>query len=348
MTWMADSNSFDNIDETAGTILFTSHGESLFDASKDVMFFEFQKNNSMFSLTRNKNLDLVFVHWNTKTGIREAKISMKDFNPATELLIGITWSEKENRLDVGEVGTQNAKCVVATQKGGTVRKGVNGALYQIGDTGVVIPTFQVREGGKDVLLPMAKEVWDFTITKVNVLINGCKLGDFLFQSILVQQCVVMLVTGFEVYTKNRFIEMEKEGKKPNLEALLNEFAKKDETRKEIEDYAKQPGKNIFAALVELRGRGLINFQEWDKCKAAYNKSYHIKFGEIPELRPEIIPRIQKYATWRHKIIHSKKDMTVLNADNVPPEQPTFATKEFIESARDDFIEFIEKLHKMTI
>lgn len=337
----------DSIDETSGSFAFTSHGESLFDETKNIKFFDFQKNNSAFNLTRNKDLDLAFLHWNTKTGIREAKINLKGFDIASQLLIAISWSEKENMLHVGEVGTKNAKSVAAIQKRGTVRKGENGALYQVGDAGIIIPTFQIREGGKDVLLPTAKEVWDFTLTKVNVLINGCKLGDFLFQSILVQQCLVMLVTGFEVYTKTRFIEMEKEGKKPNLEALLNEFAKK-ETRKEVEDYAKYPGKSIFLALLELRGRGLINFQDWDRCKAAYNKAYQIKFGEIPDLKPDIIPRIQKYAGWRHKIIHSRKDMTVLNADNIPQEESIFATKEFIESARNDFIEFIEKLHKQTL
>jgi len=40
-------------------------------------------------------------------------------------------------------------------------------------------------------------------------------------------------------------------------------------------------------------------------------------------------------------------MTVLNFDKVPPEEPIFANKEFIEQARDDFIEFMEKLHRET-
>ena len=37
-------------------------------------------------------------------------------------------------------------------------------------------------------------------------------------------------------------------------------------------------------------------------------------------------------------------MAILNMEEVPPKEPIFATKEFIERARNEFIEFIEKLH----
>ena len=187
-----------------------------------------------------------------------------------------------------------------------------------------------------------------SVTKVNILIDGCKLKDFFFESTLVQQCLVMLVTGFEVYARTRFVEMEKEGRKPNIEGIIEEFAKKESVKEEIEDYAKSMGKSLLESMLEVRkGKGVINFQNWKDCKAAYNKAYGIKFGEIPNLTGGILENIPKYIDLRHKIIHSKYDMTVLNFDRVPPEEPIFANMVFIEQARDDFIEFMEKLHRET-
>lgn len=96
-----------------------------------------------------------------------------------------------------------------------------------------------------------------------------------------------------------------------------------------------------------KGKGLINFQNWEDCKKAYKNAYAIKFGEILNLKNDTLENIQRYINLRHKIIHSKKDMTMLNFDRVPPEKPIFINMAFIEQARNDFIEFIEKLHKKT-
>lgn len=340
---------FDKIDENEGTLEFRIAKGNLMDTSlENVLFFDIQVLESRFALHRDKNFDLVFTHWNTKTGIQVAKVNIREFNADKGLFIALTWSEKENYLYVGEEGGLNLKSSKAEQRGGEIRIGKNGALYQIGDEDIEVGWYRVREAGRDVLEPSAKEIWDFTVTKVNILIEGCKLKDFLFESTLVQQCLIMLVTGFEVYTRTRFVEMEKEGKKPNIEALMREFARKKFVKDEIEKYAKSMGKSLLESMLEVRKRkGLINFQNWEDCKTAYKKAYGIKVGEIPNLKAGILKSIQKYIALRHKIIHSKYDMTVLNFDKVPPEEPIFANKEFIEQARDDFIEFMEKLHRET-
>jgi hypothetical protein len=58
----------------------------------------------------------------------------------------------------------------------------------------------VKVGREVVLEPTAKEIFDFQIKKMGILIENCKKGDFLFESTLVQQIIVMLVTAFEMYT----------------------------------------------------------------------------------------------------------------------------------------------------
>ena len=249
---------------------------------------------------------------------------------------------------VGEEGGSNLKFSKAEQKGGKIRIGENGALYQIGDQGLEVGWYRIRKNGEDVLKPTAKEIWDWTITRVNILIEGSKLKDFLFESTLVQQCLVMLVTGFEIYTKERFIEMAKEGKTPDIEALMKEFINREPMKEEIEHHAIITGKSFLESMLEVRGgKGVINFQNWEDCKAAYSKGYGIKFGDIPDLRSVVLAHIRDVIELRHKIIHSGNDMTILNWDRVPPEEPIFAKKEFIEQARDAFVEFVEKLHNLT-
>jgi len=340
---------FDKIDEKEGTLEFRITKGNLMDTSlENVLFFDIQVGESRFALHRDKNLELVFTHWNIKAGIRVAKVNIRGLNADKGLFIALTWSEKESYLYVGEEGGLNLKSSKAKQKGGEIRMGKDGALYQIGDEGIEVGWYRVREAGHDVLEPTAKEIWDFTVTKVNILIEGCKLKDFLFESTLVQQCLVMLVTGFEVYARTRFVEMEKEGRKPNIEGIIKEFAKKESVKEEIEDYAKSMGKSLLESMLEVRkGKGVINFQNWEDCKTAYNKAYGIKFAKILNLKGGILENIQKYIALRHKIIHSKYDMTVLNFDRVPPEEPIFANMVFIEQTRDDFIEFMEKLHRET-
>ena len=41
-------------------------------------------------------------------------------------------------------------------------------------------------------------------------------------------------------------------------------------------------------------------------------------------------------------------MTILNFDRCPKENPIFANKELLEKIRDDFIEFVDKLHEVSI
>ncbi|HKI06937.1 MAG TPA: HEPN domain-containing protein [Nitrososphaeraceae archaeon] len=225
----------------------------------------------------------------------------------------------------------------------------------MGDIGIEVADYRIVQDGKDILLPLAKEVWDSTIINVNVLINGCKQirdnqtsESSLFENTLVQQCLVMLVTGLEVYTKNRFLEMEKNGRIPNTEALVKEFASSESVRRELDGYSHSHKVTTLQSLIRLRNNGLINFQDWEKCKRAFNKGYNIKFAEIKDLNPTILENIKKYCQWRHKIIHSKKYMGMLNMEEVPPKEPIFATIEFIEKARNEFKEFIEKLHAETV
>lgn len=315
---------------------------------ESVNLFNIQVRGSIFTLNRDINFNLVFTHYNPKTGIREAIVNLKELNLNIGLFIVLTWSEEKNFLKAGGIGGSDLKSIKAEQKPGKIRMGKNGTFYRIGDKGIEIGLFRVREANQNVLMSNAKEMWDFNVKKVSILIEGCNSKNHLFNTILLQQCLVILVTGFEIYTRSRFIEIEKECKIPNIEALMNEFVKKDYLKENVQNYAKSKEKSLLESILKVkRGIGLINFQNWHDCKKAYNIAYGIKFGEIQEIKNKILMNIQNYIKLRHKIIHSIKPITVINFDRIPQEKPIFLNKKYIEQTKEDFVQFIDKLHKLT-
>lgn len=67
----------------------------------------------------------------------------------------------------------------------------------------------------------------------------------------------------------------------------------------------------------------------------------------PGIKPQIIEQIRRLILFRHKIVHSGRDMTVLNDEDLPSKTPIFSNKQLLEDARDIFVEFVGKLHKAT-
>lgn len=75
--------------------------------------------------------------------------------------------------------------------------------------------------GKPVLEPTAIETWQNTIQGVRLLQKGKSDEGYIFEVLICNLVIATLVTGFETYCKTRFIELEKEGIKPNLENLIS-------------------------------------------------------------------------------------------------------------------------------
>ncbi len=339
----------DRLNENEGTISFVVHNSNLFDKNiPNIRILELAKGNTVFILERDYEFNLKFIQSNPNYGTKIAKINIQEFIASKELFIAFTWSEKENILYVGdrERGIlRKARSVIIPTL--IFRMGRDGHVYQIGDEGIQIGYYRVKVGNRIILEPTAKEIFDFQMEKIKILIDNCKKGDFLFESTLVQQIIVMLTTAFETYTKTRFIELEKEGKPPNMENLYNRFVSrryKDKVREEIREISKEEGKTELEVFVSKRH---INFQNWEDFKDAYNKGYGVKVGQIG-VPNDILVEIQKFIKWRHKIVHSKEDQTIINFENVPPAEPIFTNKELAERGLYIFKEFINKFHEYTL
>lgn len=171
---------------------------------------------------------------------------------------------------------------------------------------------------------------------------------YIFETVVTNLILAILVTGFEAYTKKRFLEIEQEGIAPDIDAVVNSFFPRRERDAGIaeilKDEAKDKQKTVLQLIVE---RGAINFQNYQKCKLAYHKAFQLKFGSLG-LESSTFEKIKKFITYRHRIVHVSALLGMLNQPEVPPKEPVFPKKELADEAMKEFNNFIEKLHQATL
>jgi len=343
----------DQLNEREGTITFVVSESNLFDEGIPLIrILEIAKGQTVFVLERDPNFNLRFIQSNLNYKTRIAEINIREFRNAPKLFIAFTWSERENIIYVGEYGKGNLKSAKSYEDSNIkFRVDKDGGIYQIGDKSIQVRYYRVKVGEKVVLEPTAKEIFDFHMEKIKILIENCKKGDFLFESTLVQQIIVMLTTAFEVYIRTRFLELEREGKPLDMEALNNRFIPKryrEQFKEEVREIARNQGRTELEVFIEVINRKRsINFQDWNSFKDAYSKGYGLKIGVIG-IPNEILLEVQRFIKWRHKIIHSKDDRTMINFEDVPPAEPIFTNKDLAEKGLKIFQKFIEELHKSTL
>jgi hypothetical protein len=224
---------------------------------------------------------------------------------------------------------------------------VEGEIMQIGDDGVEVMEARVFSNGKYVLEPTAIEAWNSTIKAVDILQSGASEKGFIYEVVQSNVSISTLVTGFEIYTKKRCLELEKEGIKPDLDALVNRvFSNNERDNNEPENLRKKVeaiGKTLFEEIIQNK----VNFQSYDECKRVYSKAYGIRFGELG-LNSDELTNLQKTIQFRHRIIHVSPLLSIVNQSEVPPKEPIFSNKDFAKNSIVLFDKFIQLLHKATL
>jgi hypothetical protein len=99
-------------------------------------------------------------------------------------------------------------------------------------------------------------------------------------------------------------------------------------------------------LLEIPSRGLINFQNYEDCKNAYNKGYGVKFGELAGIGTILIG-IQSYIRLRHVIIHNLIEPSEPIIGYGQRGNPLFLDIAFVEQAIFECNYFVEALHAAT-
>ena len=154
-------------------------------------------------------------------------------------------------------------------------------MFQVGGAGVVVLDVRVREAGRLVLTLTGIESWRSTLKAIEVLWTGESDQGFMFEVVLANVTLSILVTGLETYAKTRVLELESEGIEPDWAQTFEAFASRAERQsdrlKELQSQAKADGTSVLAALVDT---GKINFQSYNQLKRAYKAAYGIKVGEL--------------------------------------------------------------------
>lgn len=248
--------------------------------------------------------------------------------------------EKKNQHELSKEGeTDHKKIEISFNNTGL-------KLIAEGNSGFQIRNPLLKIGENIIIASNAKELFDFKIERVKILLKYIKKGDFLFETTVCRQIIVMLVSAFEVYVRTRFLEIENEGKELNLERVYDSFLPdgiKEKVKVIIASEAKKKGSSELELFIKNRN---INFQNWSSFKKAYNKGYNLKIGEIG-LSNIIIIKIQKFIKWRHIIIHSKLDSPTINFEYCPPEEPVITNQELARKGINLFQKFINKFHEAT-
>ncbi len=333
-----------------GTISFKYHSPDLLDKSKkgDILF-EIPSGQHIFRLERDNNFNLVFCHSSPGTGTRIASIDLEQVKRTDEVQIFLTWSPNEIKIYVGPI-IEGGQLIGATgiPANFQLRVGRDGNVYRVGDEGVQVMGMSVFQGNQSILQPTAIDAWKSTLQAIDILRTGKSEEGFIYEVVTVNLSITILVTGFEAYAKTRFLELEGEGIQPYTDAIIKVFYSQKERLADIDSLLAEEAKASNVTVMDLIvGKRVIDFQNYEKCKLAYNKAYGVKFGDL-RIEGQTLEKLQKFLKFRHRIIHVSPLMAMLNQAQVPPEEPIFSKTETLNDARKCFEEFVEKLHNATL
>ena len=333
-----------------GTFEFTYTSKALFEPSvRGGVIIDIVAGAHVFRLLRADSLELSFIHASPGTGTRIATVDLKQATPTEISRIWLTWSTRETALHIApRDGAGRLSTAKGTLASFQLQVGADGSVFQIGSDGVQVMGARMHAGGQQILSPTAIQTWRETLEAISILTKGSEDKDYAFRSIATNLSLVMLITGFEVYGQKRFLELEKEGVSPDTEALIGAFYPKRDRDAGILDVLKQDASdNRRSVAEEILARGMINFQNYERAKTAFNKGYGIKFGELG-VSSDKLGAIQRFIRYRHRIVHVSPLLGILNQADVPPSEPVFPKLELARDAAADIDRFLNLLHERTL
>lgn len=345
---------FAKLSEKEGMLKFLLLNTNLLDyQDQNISIFNNQIGRASFALYRDEQLNLVFVHSSAETGTRTVSVDLNGLKINERIFIVIDWSKEQDFLcasdmfDFGDV--RHAKALEKDQSKIPIPR------PEVFMTGILTSVHVSKTSFAKVHMSNAKGQWNWNLINVQNVIDGlkscrqesCTVRNPLFELAIIKQCIVMLITGLEIYSRSRFVEMEKTGKHPNIKALLANFDKNNRWQDDRDDYVRTTGNSVLMSLLEIpKGRGLINFQNYKDCKDAYNKGYGVRFGELVGIGT-MLTGIQSYIALRHLIIHNQIEPAEPVIGYGQQGNPLFLDIAFVEQAIYECSYFVDALQAAT-
>ncbi|HEU5445645.1 MAG TPA: hypothetical protein VFU67_00740 [Nitrososphaeraceae archaeon] len=287
---------------------------------------------------------IVFDHYSTITGLRKAELTLPQSRTA-KILIFCSWNLKTNSLTI-LIDNTNPFSINAIQTNSQVNFDDNG-VPPIIDPAVM--TYRaITFEGEEIHPTPAIVSWKNVINNVNMLVASIKNIDPDKRHVvgfeIIKSCFEKIVTGFEVYLKSRFIELEdflgfdyhklikyvSQNLKPKIIAELNSlYLRRSKLRYLVPKYS-----------------SVFNFQDFDKSKELYKKFYKLSFFEIPNLDRKLIDDVKGTLLLRHSITHSDHVTSVLNIED--ESKTKIIDENYLNNAVQQMNEFILKIDEFSI
>lgn len=303
----------------------------------------------LFRIERSSNRQLCFLHSSPGTGTRVATISLDGLPEFDGAFLCFTWSPTEinfyfgPKMEGGEL--LSATGMVSPRD---FRVGEDGSVFEIGDNGIEVMGAYVHVSGKPVLRPTAIDTWKETNSAIEILWTGIPDQVFIHEVVLTNITLSILLTGFEAYSKTRFVELEKEGIQPNTQKLFDAFSSRANRADGGYEILKENAIKSHRSLLGLvLGSRVINFQNYDHLKRAYRTAYGLKLGEIG-IDSTVLEELQTLIKYRHLVVHVSPLLGCLNLSEVPPAKPIISTKELCDKAISCYSQVVSNLHDETL
>lgn len=328
-----------------GTAGFKLSREGLFDhMAPGQVILEASSGGQVIRVEREDIPALSYYHWSPGTGSRVAKIDLRKTS-ASVFQIVMKWHPKRTQLCVIPIGLPDAEELTQEGRPTTRSYRVNrqNEIFQIGDDNVQVIEFELEIDGALVFLPTALEKWNATKSACETLQKGKSDEGYIFDNIMRNSIVTKLVTGFEVYCKTRFVELEQEGISPNISALAKAIRFSSESDQtfigESENIARAQNMSILDLWINEQRR--INFQNFAKVSNAFNRAYDLKFSSMG-IGNDVVSDLKILFNHRHRVVHASPQTTLK-----PQNDPTVGLA-LHNRAISTFEKFIEALHKATL
>lgn len=292
--------------------------DDLCDPDKNGIIFDLVAGKHYFLIEKTNGNNISYYYASPGTDTRVATVNLGNLRPSKKAIFYFSWSPDEINLSV-TLDNNSRKALSA--KGEVSKKKYqiteDGDVVQIGDENVEVLSIRINTGNKQLVKPTAINAWNETKKAIDVLITGKSTEGYLFEVVKSNLSIVMLVTGFEAYTKGRFSELESEGIKPNIELV----------KKKLDN-------------------GTISFQDFNgDCKKAYKFGYNIKFSEL--VSSEELKKLKRLFKFRSRIVHASPFLYAINEFDIPKEKPIFSTN-IVNESIVLFDKFINNLHELTL
>lgn len=331
-----------------GTTIFDYEVGNLFDAPGTLLLLEEWSGQMYFRLERDANRVLHYFQSSPGTGTRCASLPLEAVTGSRVLRFGLVWSPGETRLFVCDMADKQRR---ASAKGvpshREYRVGEDGWIYTIGDAGFTVTNYSVARGERLALEPTAIQAWDATQRAVGLLVERDAVTADL-EAVTANVATVMLVTGFESYTRRRFLELEDEGIPANFEKLAPTVFSRAERDKgligALKDMAAQESVTPVRMLVRQRR---IDFQNFNRCRRAYRQAYELRFGLLDGITNRTLEDIRRAIDHRHHVVHVSPLLPVVN-QLAHDEEPIWASKAYAIQAIRCFADFVKALHSATL